>query len=223
MLATIRRYSRPLLAALLLGAPGSLFATNFELSQLATEISQASYRLSEGLRYSSGYSSVRASASRLSSEAEQLLRAVSYNRSSASIRAEFRDISRRYQELERDYLRASRQRYNNAAFVEMDRINYLFTSLSNVVYYGQRSAPAYGAYTYVPPISGYRSYNNRPLPQQRPGASLQNKSTGSQRPSRFDYGRRSVGNSNNFDHRSSVLDRQQRNLDSFSRTRIRNP
>ncbi len=196
MLAGTRKI--PVHLALMLGlllAPASLFATNFELSRIAAEISQASYRLADGLRYANGYSSVRSSASRLSSEAEQLVRAISYNRSGSYIRSEFRDIARRYQELERDYLRASRQRLNNFAYTEMDRISYLFTSLSNVVYYGQRAAPAYGGYSYVPPV-GYRSHVPA-VPRSHAGTGRNGSRQANQRPNRFDYGTRTVPLRNN--------------------------
>ena len=216
MCCNIPKLTRMLLLCSLL-VPTGAFATDFEISQLATEIRHASERLALGLRYSNGYGSVRHSASRLSSEADQLLRAVSYNRSSSVIRAEFRDIARRYQDLEQDYLRANRSGYNALAYAEMDNLSYLFTSLSNVIYYGQRTAPVYGGYNYVPPVASYQPYSNRgvrPLRQvapgghARPGVGQEDKG----RINRFEYGRRSIGASNNFDHSSPVLQRQQRNL-----------
>ncbi|MBL4729286.1 MAG: hypothetical protein JKY40_08220, partial [Gammaproteobacteria bacterium] len=70
-LASIARWAS-ITAVLVILAPGTAFATHFEISRLASEIELISGQLAEDLRYIRHYGSVRQRAVTLRREASQL-------------------------------------------------------------------------------------------------------------------------------------------------------
>jgi hypothetical protein len=144
--------------SLLFLLPSALHASDFEISRLATQINQASGQLAQELHYLQGYSKVKQHANRLSREAGQLVDAVHRNRSPAYLRSQFRDIGRRYANLETAFLRANRGAHSPQLYAEIGQISYLFSSLSTEMYYNsyQELRPYYYA---APFIIGRRHRN----------------------------------------------------------------
>ena len=229
---------------LLLGLmPIASQANLFELNSLAMDLHRVSARLASEVRHTNGYGTVYRNADRLAREAEQLIDALRRGRGESLVRAQFDDIDRRYRNLESSFLQASRKRYIESAYRDMqavsdvlaglhDQYYYAFRSLRpNAVHPDMRRSPVVvvaprgynrrgGLVTYPGAFPG-RYGNNR---GQRQGVSpgrqgQQGGRNNESRPSRFDYGRRTVGDisqlggvpgNSRFDHRSSVLDRQAR-------------
>ena len=200
------------LAVILLLSP-VVSATNFDVSHLAAELNRVSSALATELRNTRGYNSVRFSANQLSREAADLVQVISRNRSLSSQRRAFQEVARRYRELEEAFLRVSRD-HDRYVYNQVGVISNLFSSLNSEFYYTNYVEPAPQRYYYVPPVVirqqplggvGSRGYGR--------GGSI---SAGGNRQeparkNRFDYPPTSVGIPNNFSHRSSVLERQQRN------------
>jgi hypothetical protein len=187
--------------------PGLVQATEYEIARLTTQIQFHSDQLASAMRYSQGYGRVGLHADRLSREAEQLLKAIRRNRSDAYIRSEFGDLSQRYQDLEEAFFRAQERRQNQRLFNQLGNISKLYTALSTQFYYRGNVEPAPRVYYYEQaqpirlwPPSAYRS---RAL--NLPGPTPQNKEL---RRDRRDYGRLTATRPLQFDHRSSVLERQ---------------
>jgi len=192
------------------------FATHFELSRLATQLSVASDQLYRGLRNVHGYSSVRHNAGRLATETRQFVESVNRDRNASHLRSKYNDLARAYSRLEVAFLQAHRSRSNAYVYNDFSGISNLFAGLNEVYYYGsvytnnnrvivqQRQYYPPAIISRAPRINnpGNRGYNNR-------GRGFTN-SRENQRANRRDYGRTTVLTPNNFDHRSSVLDRQQR-------------
>lgn len=204
-------------ALLILGfliIPSLASATNFDVSHLAAELNRVSAELARDLRNTRGYSSVRFSADRLSREAAQLVRAISRNRSLSYQRSQFQNVVRRYRELEEAFLRANRE-HDRYVYNQVGVISNLFSGLNSEFYYTNYVEPAPQRYYYSPPAfrRGPPVYSGRavnglgtPVPENKP------------------RGRRNTGTlralvppPSNFSHRSSVLDRQQRNNAQLSR------
>lgn len=210
-----------LLTILLLTAPllaGTAQATAYEVSRLASQLNFVSTRFSHDLRGSHGYSSVRFSADRLSREAEQLVEAISRDRSHSYIRSQVDDVRRRYEDLEKAVLRIDGGRNKAFVFEQMDQINSLYTALNAEFFYERdlRRAPQY----YYPPATVIvpRQYY---LPQgrqinRRHGYDYRDESR--DREQRRGTGRNTAGfvSDNNrhydhrYDHQSPVLNRQHR-------------
>lgn len=157
-----------LLPLLLLAFPAQ--GTNFEISRLASQLSHASTQLAIAVRNHRGYSSVQFSASKLSREAAQLVNAVSRQRSPSYLRSEFNDIARRYQDLERSFLRSQRGEHSPYLYQQVDRISYLFGSLDAQFHYyepyeyrsySHRYPPSGVHRGYRPPIQGGGSHYQR--------------------------------------------------------------
>jgi hypothetical protein len=214
-----------LIISMLCCLPTAAFATNFEISRLAAQINLASSQLANELRYARGYGSVRLSADRLSREAEQLVEAIRRSRSNSYVRSQFRDITRRYQDLEKDFLRANRTNHDPRLYNEVSLISNLYTNLSNEIYYTNYVAPYPQSYYYNAPIAsghnGSRSIGGRGFVnqnRQRP----QNQG----RRDRRDYGQISASHgATNFEQRNSMPNRQvrqnsnRRSIDSNSNRR----
>lgn len=205
-----------LAASILLFSP-AVSATDFDVSHLASELYRVSGELTDQLRSARGYGSVRFSANQLSREAGELVRAIGRGRSLGVQQAEFKDVARRYRELEAAFLRASPE-HDRVVYNHVGVISNLFASLNSEFYYTNYIQPAPQRYYHVPPVvtrsrptSPYRgrsigqgggadsvggfgarqSQSRNPRPGYRPNTV------------RIPY--------NNFSHRSRVLDRQQRN------------
>ena len=189
-------------------APSTLLATNFDVSHLAAELNRVSSELAVELRNTRGYGSVRFSADRLSREAADLVSAIRRNRSLSYQRAQFQDVVRHYRDLEEAFLRSGRE-HNRYVYNKVGVISNLFSGLNSEFHYTNyvESAPQY---SYVPPA--LNRYRRAPVVSGRsiglPGRAASEVA----RPS----GRRGTGTNrvlipaNNFDHRSPVLERQQR-------------
>jgi hypothetical protein len=211
----LARPSRLLLCASLLLWPALANATAYELSRLASELNFTSSRFAHDLRGYQGYSSVRFSAQRLSREAEQLVEAISRDRSRSTIRSQLDDVRRRYEDLEKSVLRIDGGRQREFVYQHMDQINALYDSLNAEFYYdphSQHVAPHY----YYPrqyeryPRGGVILQYQRLLPQShyspRQGV---NRST--DRPDNSTASRENRRYSaHRFDHGSAVLERRQR-------------
>lgn len=192
-------------AALTLLLPLTAQATAYELSRLASRLNFTSTRLAEDLRNSQGYSSVRFSAQRLSREAEQLVEAISRDRSHAYVRSQLDDVRHRYEDLEKAVLRIDGGRHQAYVFEQMDSISALYDSMNAEFYYQQRSYPPVRHYYPNPGIiiSGQRIVPRNYQPRQ------QHEDNDSRR-DRRDYGRITTHRSLDFDHGSPVLERQRR-------------
>lgn len=207
------------LSGLLLMLPTLVFASHVDVARLATQLNLATGQLAYELRGSGAYSAIRQRSEYLSREAADLVDAVRRNRSSNHVQSRFRDVSRRFASLEQAFLRLHRKDYDPFLFNELDRISSLYTSLSQefryagygyeplnaysppVIIYQQIPVPGYGVSRGFlnPAPSRYR--NERDYGHEHPGNN------------RREYERRQVQRFPNYDHRSPVLDRQQR-LDS---------
>ncbi len=208
-----RTYS--LTALLVMFAPVAS-ATNFDVSHLATELNRVSNELANQLRNARGYSSVRFSANQLSREAAELVKAIGRGRSLSVQQSEFRDVARRYRELEAAFLRASRK-HNRAVYNQVGIISNIFSNLNSEFYYSNYVQPVPQPFYYVPPVVT----RSRPLSPYR-GRSI-GRGTGARsvdgfggqqgitRNTRPGYRPNTVSIPyNNFGHRSAVLERQQR-------------
>jgi predicted Zn-dependent peptidase len=98
-----------LLFAAVLVLPTTLKATQYEVSQLASQLGYATSLLADELRYIRGFGSVRQNADRVAREAEQLIKGIQRSRSNSYIRSQFKDISRSYSDLEAAFFRANRR------------------------------------------------------------------------------------------------------------------
>lgn len=125
----------PALALMLGLASSSAFATHFEISRLAAQIDVVSSQLAQELRYTRGFSGVSQRASSLSREAAELVDDISRNRSNSRIRSQFKQVSRRYVDMEEAFLRANRRSHNDAIFNEIGYISNLYNSLSSEIYF----------------------------------------------------------------------------------------
>ncbi len=127
-------------ALLLLGlglialGPRLAAATEFEVLRLASELNYASKQLADELRHERGYSNMRLSANRLGRESEQLVEAIRRDRSPSYVRSQFRDVSRRYNNLETDFMRA-RRRDDLWLIDSVGIISDLYLNLSAEFYY----------------------------------------------------------------------------------------
>lgn len=206
-----------LLGILLLISPAA-FATHPDIARLATQLNLASGQLAYELRGSGAYSTIRQRSEYLSREAADLVDAVRRNRSNSQVRAQFQDVSQRFASLEQAFLRLHRKDFNPYMFNELDRISGIYSSLSAEFRY--TSGYGYGYdYGYGQP-NGYNPpliiYQQVPVPGYgvsrgfvNPGRPrLDHKQD--QGRDRREYGSRQVQKLPNFDHRSPVLDRQQR-------------
>ncbi len=151
-----------ILAALLLLAPGTVFATHFELSRLASQIELISGQLAADLRYTRNYGSVRQRAVTLSREASQLVDTLRRNRSGSRVRLQFKDVRRGYEKLEQAFFRADRRDHVPQLYREINLLSSLFGNLSDEFYYaglGPRgNGSEYGSVRSGRVIIGSRNY-----------------------------------------------------------------
>ena len=137
-----------LLGVIALSQPA--FATEFEISRLATELNAASSHLAQQLK-GGGYQSMRFSAQRLSRASADLVNAIRRNRSPSFLRSEFRDVARHYQEMERAFLRINREHDRNI-YHTVGTISNLFTGLNSELYHTGYIQPAPDVYIVTPPV-----------------------------------------------------------------------
>ena len=211
------------LLAVLLLSPTAVFATHLEIARLATQLNMVSGQLAYELRGAGAYSSIRQRSEQLSREAADLVDAVRRERSSTHVQSQFRDVSQRFASLEQAFLRLNRRDFSPYLFNEFDRISGIYTSLSAELHYAgayEYTSPLvynsreYGARSYVPPVIIYQPVR---VPDYRipPGFTTPTASRHVREPNN-EHEQRATGRRAqeqqlpNFDHRSSVLDRQSR-------------
>ena len=197
-------------AILMVLAPGTVFATHFELTRLANQIELISGQLADDLRYTRHYSSVRQRAVTLRREASQLADSLRRNRSNSRIRSQFKDVRRGYERLEQAFFTADRRDHVPRLYREINLLSNVFTSLSDEYYYaglgGQSYGPAYNSpYTGIA-IIGSRNYGSRNYGSRNYGSR--------------DYGSRNSGSRNVDSRRDNSRDYDRRNNDSRSNGRI---
>lgn len=189
--------------------PAVVSATAYELSRLASQLNFSSTRLAEDLRGSYGYSRLRFAAERLGQEAEQLVESISRDRSRSTIRSQLDDVRRRYEDLEKVVLRIDGGRHRDFVFDRMDQINHLYSSLNAEFYYDPRTRRVPARHYY--PRSGiYFPAPVLTLPRTHEQRSFKNQGHDAQEQQRRGTGRYTARRPMQFDHRSSVLERQQR-------------
>ncbi|MBL4572728.1 MAG: hypothetical protein JKY86_06610 [Gammaproteobacteria bacterium] len=151
-LASIARWAS-ITAVLVILAPGTAFATHFEISRLASEIELISGQLAEDLRYIRHYGSVRQRAVTLRREASQLADSLRRDRSNSRIRSRFKDVRRGYERLEQAFFTADRRDHIPRLYTEINLLSNVFASLSNEFYYAGVGGQSYGP-VYNSPYSG---------------------------------------------------------------------
>jgi len=172
-------------------------ATEFQVAQLAAELTRASNQLAAGLGSARGYSSVRFSAERLSREAGELVDAIRRDRSRSYISAEFSDIGRHYLALEDAFLRANGGNHAPGLNRQVSLISNLYASLDATFRFTHRAVPPY---YYPVPVPPRRGHDVPRVPETG--------ETGRQ--DRRDYGRIRARRVLEFNHDSPVLQRQYR-------------
>ena len=140
-------------ALLVVLMPGTVFATHFELSRLATEIELISDRLADDLRYTRHYGSVRQRAVTLRRESSQLADSLQRNRSNSRIRSQFKDVRRGYERLEQAFFTADRRDHVPSLYREINLLSNVFASLTDEIYYAGLGGQSYGP-IYNAPYSG---------------------------------------------------------------------
>ena len=152
-------------AVLVALVPGTVFATHFELSQLANQIELISGQLADDLRYTRHYGTVRQRAVTLRREASQLADALRRDRSNSRIRSQFKDVRRGYERLEQAFFTADRRDHDPRIYREISLLSNVFTSLSDEYYYagfgGQSYGPVYNSPYSGIAIIGSRNYGSR--------------------------------------------------------------
>lgn len=201
-LARIPRWAG-LAALLIVLAPGTVFATHFELLRLASQVELISDQLAEELRYTRHYGSVRQRAVTLRREAAQLADSLRRNRSDSRIRSRYKDVRRSYERLEQAFFTADRRAHIPSLYRDINLLSNVFTNLSDELYYAgldsRRNGPvinapysglaiigsrSYGARNY-----GSRNYGSRNYGSRNPGS----RHSGSRQTDRRDYGSRPEG------------------------------
>ncbi len=226
-----------ILVALVLLMPGTVFATHFELSRLASQIELISGQLAADLRYTRNYGSVRQRAVTLSREASQLVDTLRRNRSNSRVRSQFKDVRRGYEKLEQAFFRADRRDHVPQLYREITLLSNLFGNLSDEFYYAGLG-PRGNGFDYGNVRSGRviicsRNYSygrndsrarglivprreravppvfrgNSALEPNRQGGRGGRQDRGVDEPSRLNQGSRGAPK---FDHSSPVLERQGR-------------
>jgi hypothetical protein len=138
------------------------FASEFELSRIASELNLASEALAKEKIYSQGFSGLSHRASSLARESSQLIDAIHRNRNPSNIRSQFNDVSRRYTDLEDAFWRGYRNSSDKTIFQQLEGISKiysdLFTAYTLTRYY--QGAPQ--IHIFVGPNA---SENGLPIPQ----------------------------------------------------------
>ena len=198
------RHSQSILSGSLLAALVALWLpltvqTSYpEVSRLATQLHRLSEQMSVELRHDACYNSVQFSALRLSRESQQLVEAVVRGRQYSFVSAQFNELSQRFRDLEKTFTRANGGEHSPALHNQLQQLTELHDQLQlQVVQSGEYYRSSRG---YVPPVIVVPQVN---LPGSGIGQHWQN-------PDSRDKGRFSVPREQEYSHRSSVLERQQR-------------
>tara|TARA_B110000858_G_scaffold198442_1_gene265057 strand:+ start:21344 stop:22165 length:822 start_codon:yes stop_codon:yes gene_type:complete len=225
---TVRRFSlvniprwASIAAVLVALMPGTVFATDFEFSRLASQIELISAQLATDLRYTRHYGSVRQRAVTLRREASQLVDSLQRNRGNSRIRSKFKDVRRGYERLEQAFFTADRRDHDPRLYREISHLSTVFTNLSDEFYYagmgGQSYGPGYNAPYRGIVIQGLgHSRSRHPGLHQNPnrqgGRFGGAERSGRGKPGRagLDRGSRRVQSAPPSSHRSNVLERQGR-------------
>jgi len=207
-------------AVLVILAPGTVFATHFELSRLANEVELISAQLADDLRYTRHYSSVRQRAVTLRREASQLADSLRRNRSNSRIRSQFKDVRRGYERLEQAFFTADRRDHVPRLYREINLLSNVFASLSDEFYYaglgGQSYGPVYDSRYSGIAIIGSRSYGSGSYGSRSYGSS----NYGSSNYGSNNYGSRNSGSRDIDSRRDRSRDYDRRDHSSRSNGRI---
>ena len=197
--------------AVLCISPVALLAGEFKLLRLASELHSASTQLADELRNTRGQGNVRFHAERLSRKTVRLMKVIQDGRGHAHLRSEFTAISRRYQSLENAFLRANLGIADPLLSHSLSLISLLHGNL-NREYYSVKSlesiSPVYhrdasiNSRRALPAVFSGRSYTYLNRSPYRRSSTVRD---------RHYNDRINASQGLNFDHRSSVLDRQYRN------------
>ncbi|MEX0962790.1 MAG: hypothetical protein WDZ52_01935 [Pseudohongiellaceae bacterium] len=122
-------------AVIVMLMPGTVWATHFELSRLASQIELISGQLAHELRYRRHYGPVRLRAVALEREASQLVDTLRRNRSNSRVSSQFREVQRGYERLESAFFNANRNAHDPYLFREINLLSDVFTNLSDEFYY----------------------------------------------------------------------------------------
>ena len=199
---------RILLLVLAVLFPVSGFATNFEISRLASQLQGLSADLSRESRGLRGFSSVSHYAARLESRADQLNNSITRGRSTSFIRSRFSDVVQHYERLEEAYFRAGRFRVTSRVEQQFAEISQVLQAMS-LQFFPENYYPGYVG---APPVILYYPYRGRNAErayQRNPQGGL-DRVPDPQRPDRHraDDTQR-PGHEPRYDHQSDVYDRQQ--------------
>lgn len=184
----------PLAGMLLVGAAT---ATEFQVAQLATELTRASKQFAAELGSARGYNGVRFSAGRLGREAGELVDAIKRDRSRSHVSAEFNDVARQYRALEEAFLRANGGDHERGLYQHVSLISTLYSNLEAEFRFTHQARQPF----YYPAPDIHRPRHRVPaLPA----------GSDNERPDRRDYGSIRARRLLEFDHGSAVLQRQLR-------------
>ncbi|MEX2469358.1 MAG: hypothetical protein WD396_06365 [Pseudohongiellaceae bacterium] len=192
------------LAGLLLA--GVATATDFQVAQLARELTRASNQFAAELGSARGYNGVRFSAERLGREAGELVDAIYRGRSRSHVSAEFNDVARQYRALEEAFLRAKGGDHERGLYQRVSLISNLYSNLDAEFRYTHQARQPY----YYPAPA---------IPRHRQRVPAQPTEGDNERPDRRDYGSIRARRVLEFDQGSAVLQRQLRQEVEQSRVR----
>lgn len=201
-----------LVVSLLSLVPTAANAAHPDIAHFATQLNLATSQLAYELRGAGAYSVIRQRADRLSREAADLVNVVRRNQSNNRVESQFRDVQQRFASFEQAFLRLNRRDYDPYLFNELDRISHIYSNLSGQFHY--QSGYAYVQPLVVAPPVVIRQYNYDSRRGNVSGYSNRSvfpphKEQSGKR-DRREYDRRVVRQAPNYDHRSPVLERQQR-------------
>ena len=148
----LQMLSKIILLAAAFGSFTPVWANEFELSRIASELSIVSNSLARESKYSRGFGSVGQRADRLARDSAQLVDAIARRRSASYIRSQYADVSGRYSDLEDAFFRASRNYSDDLVFSQVSVISALFSDLSSVYYYSPIYAARASVVTFVNPV-----------------------------------------------------------------------
>jgi|GEM_PF-4461876 len=210
-------------------------ATPYEFSRDIAELNFASERMARELRSSLGYGTLRASAERLSADAEELQESITQGRSHVYIRLQIDDLRRRYQDLQVAAAKATSgsaiddadETARQIVSRHMETISTLYDSLNPSPYYNIQD-PAENAFFYpgqgspvivVPrdeaggavSAAGEAYLRDEVRRWIETGRALSPRTPAEIRQQERAFGE-VTGIQQDYDHRSSVLDRQARQL-----------
>lgn len=213
--------SRSCALLILLCASNAFAASAYQFSRSISDLTFASEQLARDLRGSLGYSSLRASAEWLATDAEQLQKSISYGRSHSYIRLQINDVRRRYQQLQVTVAKLREDSEAELVAQHMEKIAAIYDSLDGEHFYGNPDygvSPLYSPYVTTAPIvvvpgEDGEGVSNSPYIREEikrwidVGQTVRPQTATEARQQRREFGEQ-TGTQQGFDHRSPVLDRQ---------------